>query len=93
MSENQRQPILLPESLGRQLQAFRAHLRRTKVMESLGIACLGVLAGYLTVFLIDRLVDLPSWGRWIAWLLHLRALRRFRSGLSDGFCATGPMHR
>lgn len=68
MSENQRQPILLPESLGRQLQAFRAHLRRTKVMESLGIACLGVLAGYLTVFLIDRLVDLPSWGRWIAWL-------------------------
>jgi hypothetical protein len=38
MSENQRQAILLPESLGKQLQAFRGHLSRTKVMESLGIA-------------------------------------------------------
>jgi hypothetical protein len=69
MSENQRQAILLPESLGKQLQAFRGHLRRTKVMESLGIACLGVLAGYLAVFLLDRMIDLPKSGRWIAWLV------------------------
>ena len=69
MSENQRQAILLPESLGKQLQAFRSHLRRTKVMESLGIACLGVLAGYLAVFLLDRVIDLPKSGRWIAWLV------------------------
>lgn len=69
MSENQRQAIQLPESLGKQLQAFRGHLRRTKVMESVGIACLGVLAGYLAVFLLDRLIDLPSWGRWLAWMV------------------------
>ncbi|MFY7893751.1 MAG: hypothetical protein ACOVOJ_13740 [Pirellula sp.] len=69
MSENQRQAIQLPESLDRQLQGFRAHLRRTKVMESLGIACLGILAGYLAVFVIDRMVDLPTWGRWLAWLV------------------------
>jgi hypothetical protein len=68
MSEIQRHSIQLPDSLSQQLQGFRAHLRRTKVMESLGIACLGVLAGYLAVFLIDRFVDLPTWGRWTAWL-------------------------
>lgn len=69
MSDNQRQAIQLPESLDRQLQGYRVHLRRTKVMESLGIACLGVLAGYLAVFIIDRMIDLPTWGRWLAWLV------------------------
>lgn len=71
MSENQRQTIQLPESLSRQLQGFRAHLRRTKVMESFGIACLGVLVGYLAVFIVDRWIELPVWGRWLAWLVGL----------------------
>ena len=88
MSEIQRHSIQLPDSLSQQLQGFRAHLRRTKVMESLGIACLGVLAGYLAVFVIDRFVDLPTWGRWTAWLAAFASVAAALA--SGGLAAAGP---
>ena len=67
MSDIPTKNIQLPDSLDRQLQAFRKHLRSTKVMESVGMALAGILTGFLVVFALDRWIDMPSWARWSIW--------------------------
>jgi hypothetical protein len=59
----QRDPIALPADLERRLYAFRTLVWRIKLLEALGGAVVGVLAGYLTVFLLDRLTETPTWAR------------------------------
>ena len=51
--------IELPESLRTQLAQFRSRIRKLKMLEAVGIACFAFLAGFLAVFLVDRLMD-PS---------------------------------
>ena len=58
-----RDEISLPEGLERRLYAFRALVWRIKLLEAVGGAAVGVLAGYLAVFLMDRLTETPAWVR------------------------------
>jgi len=61
----------LPESLGRQLQAFRGTVRRTKMLEAAGIALVAILVGFLAIFIVDRWLDAPSGFRWLVFLMAL----------------------
>ncbi|MBM3966068.1 MAG: hypothetical protein FJ308_13540, partial [Planctomycetes bacterium] len=58
-------PIALPESLRSQLSHFRTRVRKLKMLEAAGIACFAFLAGFLAVFVVDRLMDPTSAFRWI----------------------------
>ena len=53
----EREPI--PESLQRQLHAFRGRLWRVKVAEAILAGFFGLLFSYLLVFGLDRIVDTP----------------------------------
>jgi len=58
-------PVELPESLSTQLAHFRSHVRKLKMLEAVGIACFAFLAGFLAVFIVDRLLDPSPAFRWI----------------------------
>ncbi|MFN9985906.1 MAG: hypothetical protein ACK52S_10170, partial [Pirellula sp.] len=57
--------IELPQSLRTQLAQFRSRVRKLKMLEAAGIACFAFLAGFLAVFLVDRLMDPSPAFRWI----------------------------
>jgi hypothetical protein len=57
------QRLVVPESLTRQLRAFRARVWTTKITEALALACLGLLLAFLTVYVCDRFLDTPREAR------------------------------
>jgi len=58
-----REPITLPVELERRLYAFRGKVWRIKLLEAIAGAAVGVLAGYLLVFVLDRFMETPGWMR------------------------------
>jgi hypothetical protein len=72
MSASESNPRLqLPESLETQLSAFRRRVWAIKSLEALGGAICGLVAGYLAVYLLDRVIDTPVPARWSIFLLAL----------------------
>ena len=72
MSESH-SPITLPEDLERRLYAFRGKVWRIKLLEAVAGAAVGVLAGYLAVFALDRITETPGWVRLGAFVVAVAA--------------------
>src|SRR5262245_39373562 len=53
-------PLQLPSSLEAQLHEFRRRVWTIKSIEAAGGAICGVAAGYLAVYVLDRLMDTPA---------------------------------
>ncbi len=53
----------IPESLHRQLVAFRRHLWRIKVFEAIAAGVVGLLVSFLLVYGLDRVWVTPGWAR------------------------------
>jgi hypothetical protein len=66
-------PIRLPADLERRLYAFRGKVWRIKLLEAVSGAVVGVLLGYLTVFVLDRLTETPAWVRVAAFVAAIVA--------------------
>jgi hypothetical protein len=62
-SGSRTQRLVVPESLTRQLRAFRARVWTTKISEALALASLGLLLAFLTVYVCDRFLDTPREAR------------------------------
>jgi hypothetical protein len=60
ISEKERE---IPESLRKQLEDFRKHLWRRKVMESVAAGVIGLLVSFLLIFGLDRVYATPGWAR------------------------------
>ena len=58
-----------PDALDRQLSEFRGHVRSVKMLESAGIAVLAILIGFVAVFLVDRVLDVSGWFRWVVFAM------------------------
>lgn len=71
----------LPDSLRLQLAAFRGHLWRIKIIESIAAGLIGLLVSFLLVYGLDRVFPTPAWAR----LLVLLA----GGSLFAGFAPTG----
>jgi hypothetical protein len=54
----------IPDSLRDKMLAFRKRLWSVKLIEAVAAAAIGVLAGFLAMYLVDRLVDPPRLVRW-----------------------------
>jgi hypothetical protein len=57
------EPLRLPASLRRRLQAFRRRVATIKMAEAIGVAIVATIAAFLCVFGLDRLADTPGWMR------------------------------
>lgn len=57
------EPTPIPESLQRQLVAFRRHLWRIKVFEAIAAGFVGLLVSFLLVYGLDRVWVTPGWAR------------------------------
>lgn len=57
--------LALPDGLVRQLDGFRATVRRVKAIEAIAGALFGVLVAWLALFLLDRLTETPAAARWV----------------------------
>ena len=55
--------LQLPPSLEEQLHEFRRRLWTIKIIEAICGALFGIVISYLTVFILDRLLDTPTWTR------------------------------
>ncbi len=55
--------LVVPDSLKRQLRAFRDRVWTTKIVEALTLGALGVLLAFLTVYVCDRFLDTPREAR------------------------------
>ena len=53
----------MPESLRQQIEGFRRHLWRIKVIEALAAGCIGLLVSFLLVYGLDRVWQTPVWAR------------------------------
>ena len=53
----------IPPELQQQLQEFRSHLWRSKLIEAILAGFFGLLFSFLLVFLLDRLMPTPAWLR------------------------------
>ncbi len=53
-------PVAIPESLRRQLEAFRRHLWRVKVFEAFAAGVVGLLVSFLLVYGLDRIWVTPA---------------------------------
>ena len=60
-----RESLRLPADLERRLYAFRGRVWLIKIIEAVCGAVVGVLLGYLALFVLDRLTDTPTWLRCI----------------------------
>lgn len=49
----------VPQSLREQLRAFRDRVWTTKVVESIVLGAIGILLGFLTIYIWDRFLDTP----------------------------------
>jgi hypothetical protein len=68
-----REPVTLPEDLERRLYAFRGKVWSIKLLEAVAGAAVGVLAGYLAVFALDRFTETPGWVRLAAFAVAVAA--------------------
>ncbi|WP_437227465.1 hypothetical protein SH661x_000364 [Planctomicrobium sp. SH661] len=64
----------IPESLRRQLLAFRKRLWTLKLTEAIAGSAAIVLVAYLLTYSIDRFIDPPKVVRWLIWGVALIAL-------------------
>ncbi len=55
--------VAIPESLRRQLAAFRRHLWRVKIFEAFAAGVIGLLVSFLLVYGLDRIWITPGWVR------------------------------
>ena len=55
--------VAIPESLRLQLDDFRRHLWRVKIMEAIAAGVIGLLVSFLLVFGLDRIWQTPGWVR------------------------------
>lgn len=55
--------VAIPESLRLQLDGFRRHLWRVKIMEAIAAGVIGLLVSFLLVFGLDRIWQTPGWVR------------------------------
>lgn len=53
----------IPESLKRQLESFRKHLWRRKVIEIIALGLIGLFLSFLLLFGLDRIWQTPNWAR------------------------------
>ncbi|MEX1048858.1 MAG: hypothetical protein WED15_04985 [Akkermansiaceae bacterium] len=52
--------VVMPEALRQQLDDFRRHLWRVKIMEALAAGLIGLLVSFLMVFALDRIWQTPG---------------------------------
>ncbi len=55
--------IAIPEALQLQLDDFRCHLWRVKIMEAIAAGIIGLLFSFLLVYGLDRVWQTPGWAR------------------------------
>ncbi|MGL4398599.1 MAG: hypothetical protein ACRCXD_01915, partial [Luteolibacter sp.] len=55
--------VAIPESLRLQLDEFRRHLWRVKILEATAAGMIGLLVSFLLVFGLDRIWQTPAWLR------------------------------
>ena len=55
--------VAIPESLRLQLDGFRRHLWRVKIMEAIAAGVIGLLVSFLLVYGLDRIWQTPGWVR------------------------------
>ncbi|MEO7100672.1 MAG: hypothetical protein ABI162_15025 [Luteolibacter sp.] len=55
--------VVIPEALRLQLDDFRRHLWRVKIMEALAAGCVGLLLSFLLVYGLDRIFQTPAIAR------------------------------
>ncbi|HEY4313172.1 MAG TPA: hypothetical protein VGN12_27210 [Pirellulales bacterium] len=63
----------LPGSLETQLYDYRRRVWVVKSIEALGGAIFGILISYLTLFVLDRLIDTPGWARVVTFCVAIAA--------------------
>jgi hypothetical protein len=64
--ENTGAKLEFPATLRDQLRRFRRELWRIKLLEGWGMGLVVAIISYLGLWLSDRIIDTPSWGRWLA---------------------------
>lgn len=57
--------VAIPEALRLQLEDFRRHLWRVKIMEAMAAGVIGLLVSFLLVYGLDRIWQTPGWARLI----------------------------
>jgi len=55
--------VQIPESLRQQIEMFRRHLWRIKIIESIAAGVIGIVVSFLLVYGLDRLTPTPGWAR------------------------------
>jgi hypothetical protein len=55
--------VVIPEALRLQLDDFRRHLWRVKILEAVAAGVIGLLLSFLLVFVLDRFWQTPGWAR------------------------------
>lgn len=55
--------VVIPEALRLQLDGFRRHLWRVKILEAIAAGVIGLLFSFLLVFVLDRFWQTPGWVR------------------------------
>jgi len=55
--------VKIPDSLRQQIEGFRRHLWRIKIIESIAAGVIGVLVSFLLVYGLDRILPTPGWAR------------------------------
>ncbi len=55
--------VVIPEALRLQLDDFRRHLWRVKIMEAIAAGLIGLLVSFLLVYGLDRIWQTPGWVR------------------------------
>ncbi len=55
--------VVIPEALRVQLDGFRRHLWRVKIMEAVAAGLIGLLVSFLLVYGLDRAFQTPGWVR------------------------------
>lgn len=61
--------LQLPVSLQQQLADYRRAVWRIKTTEAIAVACSGLATAFLTLFVLDRLLETPSVVRWAIFLV------------------------
>ncbi len=56
-------PVAIPEALRLQLDDFRRHLWRVKILEAVAAGVIGLLVSFLLVYGLDRVWQTPGWVR------------------------------
>ncbi|NJM36841.1 MAG: hypothetical protein HC845_02620 [Akkermansiaceae bacterium] len=67
----------IPEELRLQLDDFRRHLWRVKIMEAIAAGIIGLLLSFLLVYGLDRIWQTPSWVRMVILLAGISLFAGF----------------